>query len=77
MKKILISFGLLVATMLSAQESYLLVGGSGWNKIALIEKSSADIVWTHDLGPAAREQCGSRCSQRSYTLFVQERSQVD
>lgn len=52
MKKILISFGLLVATMLSAQESYLLVGGSGWNKIALIEKSSADIVWTHDLGPA-------------------------
>lgn len=50
MKKILISLGLLVATILSAQESYLLVGGSGWNKIALIEKESAHILWSHDLG---------------------------
>ena len=50
MKKILISFGLLVATMLPAQENYLLVGGSGWNKIALIEKESAAVLWSHELG---------------------------
>lgn len=50
MKKILISLGLLIATALPAQESYLLVGGSGWNKIALIEKESAAVLWSHELG---------------------------
>lgn len=50
MKKILISLGLLIATSLPAQENYLLVGGSGSNKIALIEKESARVLWTHELG---------------------------
>lgn len=50
MKKILILFGLLIATSLSAQERYLLVGGSGWNRIAMIEKESARVLWTHELG---------------------------
>ena len=57
MKKILISFGLLVATMLPAQENYLLVGGSGWNKIALIEKESAAVLWSHELGDG--EECNA------------------
>ena len=50
MKKLLLSFGLLMATILSTQETYLLVGGSGSKKIALIEKSSATIIWSHELG---------------------------
>lgn len=50
MKKTLILLGLLIATSLSAQESFLLVGGSGWNRIALIEKESARVLWTHELG---------------------------
>lgn len=50
MKKIFLSLGLLMTMILSAQESYLLVGGSGWNKIGLIEKESARMVWSHELG---------------------------
>lgn len=50
MKKTLIFVGLLIATSLSAQERFLLVGGSGWNRIALIEKESAKVLWTHELG---------------------------
>lgn len=53
MKKILISLGLLIATSLPAQENYLLVGGSGWNQIALVEKESAKVLWTHELGENA------------------------
>lgn len=50
MKKIVLSLGLLLATSLSAQENYLLIGGSGWNQIALIEKESAKVLWSHELG---------------------------
>lgn len=50
MKKGLILLALLIVTSLSAQENYLLVGGSGWNQIALIEKESAKVLWTHPLG---------------------------
>lgn len=50
MKKIVIALGLLIATLLSAQEPYLLVGGSGWKQIAIIEKESANILWSHELG---------------------------
>lgn len=57
MKKTLILLGLLIATSLSAQESFLLVGGSGWNRIALIEKESAKVLWTHELG--AKEENNS------------------
>lgn len=57
MKKTLILLGLLIATSLSAQENFLLVGGSGWNRIALIEKESAKVLWTHELG--AKEENNS------------------
>ena len=50
MKKTLILLGLLIAASLSAQERFLLVGGSGWNRIALIEKEGARVLWTHELG---------------------------
>lgn len=50
MKTILTCIGLWMTTLLAAQESYLLVGGSGWNQIALVEKESGTVQWSHQLG---------------------------
>ncbi|MFI3283305.1 MAG: hypothetical protein SNG10_07370 [Rikenellaceae bacterium] len=43
----LVAAALMFSFSLSAQQ--LLVGGSGWNKIAIIEKETKEVLWQHPL----------------------------
>lgn len=51
MKKIICLFICLLTTSVAVGKSprYLLLGGSGWNKIAIIDKASKEIVWEYPL----------------------------
>lgn len=39
----------------------LLLGGSGWNKIVLLDKATKEVVWQHQLEP------GTECNSVAYT----------
>ncbi len=47
LKKILVLA--FMCCMFPTQAQHLLLGGSGWNKIAIIEKSTREVVWSHPL----------------------------
>jgi outer membrane protein assembly factor BamB len=47
--KLLLVLFLLASTLTFAQQK-LLIAGSGWNKVAIIDKTTAKIEWSHPLG---------------------------
>jgi len=55
MKRQIFFLALLVLCCSCANKEKLLIGGSGWQQIAIIDKSSGRIEWKHDLGP--EEEC--------------------
>lgn len=46
----------LTAAAKQPQPAHLLIGGSGWNRIAVVDKESKQLVWTFDL------QSGDECN---------------
>jgi hypothetical protein len=58
---------LFVSFSVSAQQK-LLVGGSGWNQVAIVDKNSANIEWTYDL-PEKGECNHVRFTQDGDILF--------
>lgn len=56
--KILLALLLCVSVSVSAQKK-LLVGGSGWNKIVLLDKKTKQALWSHELNPGDECNCVS------------------
>lgn len=60
--KLQVLFVLLMCGSLCAPaQKKLLLGGSGWNKIVLLDKKSKQVEWTHKLSP------GDECNCVAYT----------
>lgn len=60
--KIQVLFVLLLCGSLSAPaQKKLLLGGSGWNKIVLLDKKNKQVEWSHKLSP------GDECNCVAYT----------
>ena len=55
MKKQIIFLVLLLLCCSCSRKEKLLIGGSGWQQIAIIDKSSGKIEWKHELAP--EEEC--------------------
>lgn len=58
MKKMLFSLlmaGAVCAVSAAKKTERLLVGGSGWNKVAVVDKATGRIEWEHEIGPG--EEC--------------------
>lgn len=48
---------LLAAATGSSAQKKMLLAGSGWNKVAMIDKKTQKLVWIHDLGPKTECNC--------------------
>lgn len=52
---------LLCGSLCAPAQKKLLLGGSGWNKIVLMDKKSKQVEWSHELNP------GDECNCLAYT----------
>ena len=55
MKKQVFFLALLVLCCACTKKEKLIIGGSGWQQIAIVDKESGKIEWKHDLAP--EEEC--------------------
>jgi len=55
MKKQIIFFALLLFCCSCSKKEKLLIGGSGWQQIAIVDKASGEVEWKHDLNRG--EEC--------------------
>lgn len=57
MKQLTFTLLLAFSSIFSFAQDKLLIAGSGWNKIAIVDKNTAEIEWSHDL--AKGTECNS------------------
>ncbi|MDR1332274.1 MAG: hypothetical protein LBK07_09250 [Tannerella sp.] len=55
MKKKMICLAALMLCCACSKQEKLLIGGAGWQQIAIVDKKSGEVEWTHDLAPD--EEC--------------------
>lgn len=55
-----------VATAKKGSER-IVIGGSGWNQIAIIDKQSREVIWTHDLEPG--NECNGVAADRKGNIL--------
>jgi len=69
MKKQIVFLLLLILCCSCAQKEKLLIGGSGWQHIAIVDKKSGKIEWIHDL--AVGEECNKvEMTPNGYILYA-------
>ena len=69
MKKQIIFFTVLVLCCSCVKKEKLLIGGSGWQQIAIIDKKSGKIEWKHEL--AHGEECNKvEMTPKGYILYA-------
>lgn len=61
MKTLILLTLLLCGSLCVPAQKKLLVGGSGWDKIVLLDKKTKQVEWTHGLNP------GDECNSVAYT----------
>lgn len=71
LKYLLPVIGLFLCTALQAKKSkpYLLLGGSGWNEVALLDKSAQRLVWSYPIGSGHECNCVDM-TERGEVLFA-------
>lgn len=52
---------LMCGSLCAPAQKKILLGGSGWNKIVLLDKKSKQVEWSHELNP------GDECNSVAYT----------
>ena len=69
MKKQIIFLALFLLCCSCSREEKLLIGGSGWQQIAIVDKFSGVVEWKHDLAP--KEECNKvEMTQKGHILYA-------
>ena len=69
MKKQIIFLAVLLLCCACTKKEKLIIGGSGWQHIAIIDKESGKIEWQHDLMP--EEECNKvEVTPKGYILYA-------
>ena len=74
MKKQVIFLALLVSCCSCMKKEKLIIGGSGWQQIAIVDKASGEIEWNHELEPD--EEC-NKVEVTPNLVRLQTRCQID